>query len=74
MFISRSQVGCLLLTFLIISALNREVLGARHPKEKAENLEKTQVSKQGSNTEDDQDFFAAINREVPSSPDPLHNR
>lgn len=73
MFISRSQVGCLLLTFLIISALNREVYGARHPKEKVENLEKPQVWKQGSNKEDE-DFFATINREVPSSPDPLHNR
>ncbi|KAG6646576.1 hypothetical protein I3843_07G016400 [Carya illinoinensis] len=75
MFMSRLQVRCLLLIFLSISALHREVLGARNLKEKVENADKSQVLKKSSNNAaNDQGFFAASKRQVPSCPDPLHNR
>jgi hypothetical protein len=73
MFISRSQVVCLLLLLSSISALHHEVLGARHLKEKVKNLEKPQVWKKSSSAEDG-GIFATVKREVPSCPDPLHNR
>lgn len=75
MFISRTQVGCLLLIFLSISTLHHEALGARNLKEMVENADKSQVLKKGSNNAaNDQGFFAPSNRQVPSCPDPLHNR
>jgi hypothetical protein len=73
MLISRSQVVYLLLVLLTISALHHEVLGARYLNKKVEDLEKTQVWKKGSFVKDE-GFFATVNREVPCSPDPLHNR
>ncbi|CAN6715024.1 unnamed protein product [Malus baccata var. baccata] len=73
MFITRNQVIGLLLIFLGISGLNDSggVSGARCLNEKVGNMEKPQVFNSPS---DDEGFFATINRQVPSSPDPLHNR
>lgn len=73
MFISRSQAGCLLLILLSISALHREVLGTRHLTEKVEDSKTPQVGKDGSNAENE-GYYGAVKREVPSCPDPLHNR
>ncbi|KAL6278639.1 hypothetical protein ACE6H2_022240 [Prunus campanulata] len=75
MFISRNQVIGLLLIFLGISGLYTGVSGARCLNEKVENPEKPQVlQRKSSSNSTDEGFFATINREVPSSPDPLHNR
>ena len=74
MFVSRSQVVCLLLILLSISSLHHGVLGARYLKEKEENLEKPQVWSSGSSKDAVEGFFATVDREVPSCPDPLHNR
>ncbi|XVF41943.1 hypothetical protein PTKIN_Ptkin01aG0321300 [Pterospermum kingtungense] len=74
---SRGLVGYLLLMLLSISALHHGVLGARFLTEKhLEDQEKPQQTwkenpDSGSNSDG---FFATINREVPSCPDPLHNR
>ncbi|KAK9016994.1 hypothetical protein V6N11_079484 [Hibiscus sabdariffa] len=69
-------VGYILLMFLSISALNHGVLGARFLTEKLEDEEETAQRswKDQSLDEETQGFFATINREVPSSPDPLHNK
>ena len=78
MFISRNQFIGLLLIFLGISGLHYEVSGARWLSENydkvEQNLEKPQVQMNSSNSTGDGRFFATSNREVPSSPDPLHNR
>ncbi|KAM7478023.1 hypothetical protein LguiA_026236 [Lonicera macranthoides] len=85
MLIMRSNklVGCLLLAFISISALQSlQVLGGRYLHE---NYQKNQdqpphhsswtSNNSNSNSEEDvEDFFATSNRVVPSSPDPLHNR
>ncbi|CAL9003415.1 unnamed protein product [Prunus brigantina] len=74
MFISRNQVIGLLLIFLGISGLYTGVSGARYLNEKVENPEKPQVLQRKSfSNSTDEGFFATINRQVPSSPDPLHN-
>ncbi|XVF57425.1 hypothetical protein PTKIN_Ptkin06aG0204400 [Pterospermum kingtungense] len=66
----------LLLILLTISALNHGVLEARFLTEKhLKDQEKPQKTWKLENHETVADgFFATINREVPSSPDPLHNR
>ncbi|KAL4354994.1 hypothetical protein GQ457_06G020680 [Hibiscus cannabinus] len=72
-------IGCFLLMFLSISALNHGVLGARFLTEKLEDDEgetaqttwKYQNLDNGSGTDG---FFATIDRQVPSCPDPLHNK
>jgi len=75
MSISRSQVGCLLLVLLSISALNGQILGARYVKEEVEHvLNKYEVWRKGFTNETNEGSYAAVNRVVPSSPDPLHNR
>ncbi|KAE8675378.1 putative Protein YIPF1 [Hibiscus syriacus] len=70
--------GYLLLMFLSISALNHGVLGARFLTEKVEDEEETTTTqrtwKNQSVDNGTDGFFATINREVPSSPDPLHNK
>lgn len=74
MFILRSSqlVGCFLLIFLSISALNSELnVEARYLHQVAEKPRAWRESPEGKN---DKNFFATINRKVPSSPDPLHNR
>ncbi|PON43941.1 CLAVATA3/ESR-RELATED [Trema orientale] len=85
MFMSRrstntTQVKVLFMILLMsILALHR-VSGARlllH--EKMEDLEKkvpagSTSSESSDNIDGDQGFFATVNREVPSCPDPLHNR
>ncbi|KAK7337796.1 hypothetical protein VNO77_18383 [Canavalia gladiata] len=74
MLISRFQVGCLLLVLLSISVLNHQVLGARYVKEEAEHvLNKSQVWKRRFMNETNGGSYVTVNREVPSSPDPLHN-
>ncbi|KAG5232486.1 CLAVATA3/ESR-RELATED [Salix suchowensis] len=74
MFMSRSQVGCLLLVLLSISAFHHGVVGARNLKENLKAMEETQNEKEGANTEDNNGYVANVNREVPSCPDPIHNR
>ncbi|XVE89696.1 hypothetical protein DITRI_Ditri20bG0016700 [Diplodiscus trichospermus] len=72
---SRGSVGYLLLILLIISALHHEVLAARFLTEKLEDEDMAQRNwkgNPGSGTDDG--YFATIDRQVPSSPDPLHNR
>ncbi|KAK7258849.1 hypothetical protein RIF29_24437 [Crotalaria pallida] len=73
MSISRTQMGYLLLMLLSISVLNHEALGARHV-EKMEHVHNSEVWRKSSTNEKDGGSFATLNREVPSSPDPLHNR
>lgn len=71
----RSKVGCLLIFLFSFWALL--VVGARHLQDKPRNYEEkpsignTTVSSSANGSEG---FVATINREVPSSPDPLHNR
>lgn len=78
MFISKNQVIGLLLMFLGVSGLHYEVSGARWLSENSEkveeNLVNAQVQMNRSNSSRDGGFFATSNREVPSAPDPLHNR
>lgn len=89
MFISRkNQLICILLIVSSLSSLYRHhgVVAARYLKdmqETAENTNKPQIwnNKTSSNNasapsaaDDDGGFVATINREVPSCPDPLHNR
>lgn len=57
-------IGYFILFFLSICALNSVALAARLLEEKPQQW--SQIPHEG--------FFANINREVPSSPDPLHNR
>ncbi|KAE8660225.1 putative Protein YIPF1 [Hibiscus syriacus] len=69
--------GSLLLMFLSISALNHGVLGARFLK--VEDEEETTTAQRSWKNQQSVDngtdgFFATINREVPSCPDPLHNK
>ncbi|PSS10143.1 CLE43p like [Actinidia chinensis var. chinensis] len=70
---SKSQVGYLLLLLLSISTLHQTVLGARNLKEKAEGEESSEIWSKSFNSTSNEGFFA-IDRKVPSSPDPLHNR
>lgn len=81
MFMSRSTIqvkGLFMILLMSILALHHGVSGARFLlNEKMEDLEKDIVpawSESSNNTDGDQGFFATINREVPSCPDPLHNR
>ncbi|CAL5380788.1 unnamed protein product [Camellia sinensis] len=79
MLILKSQVGYFLLLLLSISALHQAALGARYLEEiKNENPTQTQTQTQlltkSFNSTTNEGFFATIDREVPSSPDPLHNR
>ncbi|XWS57550.1 hypothetical protein CRYUN_Cryun09bG0184100 [Craigia yunnanensis] len=71
---SRGLVGYLLLILLSISALHHGVLGARFLVEKFEDQEKPQETWKENPDSGTDGFFATINREVPSCPDPLHNR
>lgn len=76
MSISRTQMGCLLLILLSTSVLKHEVLGARYVQEMEHVLNYSPVvwRKSFGNETDDGGSFDTVNREVPSSPDPLHNR
>ncbi|XP_031270031.1 uncharacterized protein LOC116128447 [Pistacia vera] len=81
---SRNQVQfTLLLLFLLsMSFLGHEALAGRYlqaadtQKNKPQIWDKSTSSSSKNNTVDDDDssFVATINREVPSCPDPLHNR
>ncbi|KAL2345703.1 hypothetical protein Fmac_006988 [Flemingia macrophylla] len=72
--ISRSQVGWFLLILLSISVLNHQVLGARLVKEEVEHvLNKSSTWRESFTNETNGGSYAAVNRVVPSSPDPLHN-
>lgn len=76
MFISRTTqlVGYLLLIFLSISALHSAVLEARHLQEASEKPWPRKESTSPNTIMSEEGYFATINREVPSCPDPLHNR
>ncbi|XP_054793406.1 uncharacterized protein LOC129302915 [Prosopis cineraria] len=63
-----------LLIVLTLSGLNHKVLEARHAKEGSEYTIRFQVRKRSFGGEKDGTSFANVEREVPSSPDPLHNR
>jgi hypothetical protein len=68
MSISRSQVKCFFLIVLSISVLNHhQVLEARYVKVKMEHQNETEIAP-------GEGCYTAVNRQVPSSPDPLHNR
>ncbi|CAK7340727.1 unnamed protein product [Dovyalis caffra] len=71
---SKSQVGCLLLILLSVSAFHDVVLGARNLREKVEDKEKTQDGKESSKIEDRRPNCGYMDRCVPSCPDPIHNR
>lgn len=73
MFVSRSQVVCLLLIFLSISAFHNRVLGARYLKEE-DSIKNPQVSNSGSSKNEVESSFTTVERTVPSCPDPLHNK
>lgn len=61
-----------MMIFISILAMQHGVLGARLLSEKVE-VDKPQVWNR-SPINGDEGFFATVNREVPSSPDPLHNK
>lgn len=69
MFISKTAKfsGYFLLIFLSISALNSVALAGRILQEVVEKPQQW-------NQIPDKGFFANVDREVPSCPDPLHNR
>ncbi|CAJ1960880.1 unnamed protein product [Sphenostylis stenocarpa] len=54
--------------------LNHQVLGARYVKEEVEHMLNNEVWRKGFINETNEGSYAAVNRVVPSSPDPLHNR
>ncbi|KAJ6434398.1 hypothetical protein OIU84_017998 [Salix udensis] len=64
MFMSRSQVGCLLLVLLSISAFHHGVVGVRNLKENLKAMEETQNEKEGATTEDNNGDVANVNREM----------
>ena len=64
---------CLLLILVCILASHPTVLGARYLKEKMKDMEKQHMWRKNTDSGDD-GFVANTNREVPSCPDPLHNR
>ncbi|CAK7340728.1 unnamed protein product [Dovyalis caffra] len=70
---SKSQVGCLLLILLSVSAFHDGVLGARNLREKLEDKEKTQDGKESSKIEDNNGYVSNVKRRVPSGSDPIHN-
>ncbi|KAG4908596.1 hypothetical protein AAZX31_20G219600 [Glycine max] len=76
MSISRTQMGCLLVLILVLlssSCLNHGALGARYGK-KVEHTHKFRVWWKSFSHETARGSYKTVNREVPSSPDPLHNR
>ncbi|KAI4301804.1 hypothetical protein L6164_035048 [Bauhinia variegata] len=74
MLISRTQLRYFLLILLSISILKDGGVGARYVKERVMLLDKTPVWTKGFTDQTDGGSFVTVNREVPSSPDPLHNR
>nr|AFK42688.1 unknown [Lotus japonicus] len=77
MSISKTQVGYLLVLFLVILfssyCLNHGVLGAEYGKE-VEHVHKFPAWRKSFSHGTSRGAYAAVKREVPSSPDPLHNR
>ncbi|KAE8678166.1 hypothetical protein F3Y22_tig00111440pilonHSYRG00111 [Hibiscus syriacus] len=70
-------IGYLLFMFLSISALNNGVLGAKFLREKVEDDEEETTERRWKyqNMDNGTDgFFETVEREVPSCPDPLHNK
>ncbi|KAF7817892.1 CLE17 protein [Senna tora] len=74
MSISRAQVGCFLLILLSLSGLNLKAMDARYVEEEMERVHKFQVWRKRFSSQTGAGSFATVDREVPSSPDPLHNR
>ncbi|KAF8018116.1 hypothetical protein BT93_H3115 [Corymbia citriodora subsp. variegata] len=80
---SKYQVCCLLLIFLTTSALSTELVsGARHVKASGRGKDTVHTRKTTTTattttapamTQVGDEFLAAEERKVPSSPDPLHN-
>ena len=81
MSIKRCQVGCLCMILLSFLALQQVVVGARYLQDKVDDGEKpddmwstSRSTNKSTSNDNDQGFVATVNREVPSCPDPLHNR
>ncbi|KAK9161177.1 hypothetical protein Syun_007518 [Stephania yunnanensis] len=76
MWVSRIQVIWLSLAILLVSTfMHNEVLGVRFLKEEMASRREDQVwSTRNNSIAGEGDFMATIHREVPSCPDPLHNR
>lgn len=73
MAISKWQVGFFLVIVLSVPRGKGRVLSVGHPPEKLATIEETQVWRRTSSFRGE-DFFDTSKREVPSCPDPLHNR
>lgn len=74
LIVSRSRVWCLLLALLSISsAVSSGAMGARHPRLDLGVQPTVQTWKMPEDIVE-ADPAGAMKREVPSSPDPLHNR
>ncbi|OWM85368.1 hypothetical protein CDL15_Pgr018992 [Punica granatum] len=72
--VPRSWVWCLLLALLSISsAVNSRAMGARHPRLKVRAQPAVQTWKIPPEVVGDESV-PTMKREVPSCPDPLHNR
>ncbi|KAE8684113.1 hypothetical protein F3Y22_tig00111151pilonHSYRG00078 [Hibiscus syriacus] len=70
-------IGYLLLMFLSISALNNGVSGAKFLREKLEDDQAETAQRRWKYENVDNGtvrFFATVDRQVPSCPDPLHNK
>nr|KYP43353.1 hypothetical protein KK1_035200 [Cajanus cajan]KYP74342.1 hypothetical protein KK1_007017 [Cajanus cajan] len=76
MSISRTQMGCLLVLILVLFSrfcLSHGALGGGCGKE-VEHTHKFPVWRKSFRHETTGGSYKTVNREVPSSPDPLHNR
>ncbi|XXG54462.1 hypothetical protein AAC387_Pa03g2331 [Persea americana] len=73
MVISKWQLGLFLVILLAASREGSRVLGARHLQEKVAKKDEAQVWRVTTSIRGE-GFFDTSKREVPSCPDPLHNR
>ncbi|KAK9137240.1 hypothetical protein Sjap_007834 [Stephania japonica] len=78
MWVSRIQlvIGLFLAILLMSTFMHNEVSGARFLKEEMTSIREDKVlgTRDNSIAGEGRDFMATIQREVPSCPDPLHNR
>ncbi|CAN4108725.1 unnamed protein product [Withania somnifera] len=78
MLIAKNSIVLLLMIFVTFSSIQKDVLGGRYLQgnkitEEAQSPVATKTSS-SSHVGDEGGFVAYVNREVPSSPDPVHNR
>lgn len=74
MIVSRAQVLVLLLIWVCLSVSHPTVVRARYLKERVKDMRERREWRKNTDVNGDDDFVAYTNREVPSCPDPLHNR